>query len=322
MKPKITDVAKLAGVSPTTVSRVLNNRGYISDQTRTKVYDAMKEINYTPNELARSLYTKRSNIIGLIIPTTSNPYFGELAFYIENFCADLGFKVLICNSLNRVDKEKEYWEMLLRNQVDGVIVGTHNRGVIDSEEHHPPVIAIDQYISKHFPVVESDNYRGGELATYHLLQKGCEQIIHLNGPRELDTPANYRRKAYEHVMNEMGKEPITYEIKNVFSKENQVKVIQKLLSDIPDVDGVFASDDLIAATLMRETQKIDKKIEIVGYDGTETTRLLLPNLTTIRQPIKEIAETSVNALIEIIEHGELKSYPFETKLPVKLIEGK
>lgn len=322
MKPKISDVAKVAGVSATTVSRVLNDRGYISEQTRKKVYDAMKKINYTPNELARSLYTKRTNIIGLIIPTTSNPYFGELAFYIESFCADLGFKVLICNSLNRIDKEKEYWEMLLRNQVDGVIVGTHNRGVIDSEEHHPPVIAIDQYISKHFPVVESDNYKGGELATNYLLEKGCEQIVHLNGPRELDTPANYRRKAYESVMNKIGKEPITYEIKNVFSKEDQVKVIQKLLHDIPNIDGVFASDDLIAATLMREAQKMGKKIEIVGYDGTETTRQLLPNLTTIQQPIKKTAKTSVKALIEVIEHGELKSYSFETKLPVKLIEGK
>ncbi len=129
MKPKIEDVAKLAGVSPTTVSRVLNNRGYISEKTKTKVEAAMQELNYFPNDVARSLFNKRSHLIGLILPTTANPFFGELTFHIENYCAANGYKVLLCNSLNQVDKEERYLEMLLRNQVDGIIVGTHNRGL-------------------------------------------------------------------------------------------------------------------------------------------------------------------------------------------------
>ena len=90
MKPKIQDVARLAGVSPTTVSRVLNDRGYISDETREKVNKAMKELNYFPNDVARSLFNKRTNLIGVILPTVSNPFFGELTFYIENICNSLG----------------------------------------------------------------------------------------------------------------------------------------------------------------------------------------------------------------------------------------
>lgn len=127
MKPNIHDVAKIAGVSSTTVSRVLNNRGYISEKTKEKVYKAMEEINYFPNDLARSLFRKRTNLIGLIIPNSSNPFFGELAFHIESICTSMGYKLLLCNSLHRKDKEEKYLEMLIRNQVDGVIAVTYNR---------------------------------------------------------------------------------------------------------------------------------------------------------------------------------------------------
>jgi LacI family sucrose operon transcriptional repressor len=119
MKPKIQDVARLAGVSTTTVSRVLNNRGYISEETREKVNKAMKELNYFPNDVARSLFNKRTNLIGVILPTVSNPFFGELTFYIENICNSLGYKILLCNSLDNIDNEEKYLEMLMRNQVDG-----------------------------------------------------------------------------------------------------------------------------------------------------------------------------------------------------------
>ncbi|WP_130860592.1 LacI family DNA-binding transcriptional regulator [Gracilibacillus phocaeensis] len=320
MKPKIRDVAKVAGVSPATVSRVLNDRGYISEKTREKVYKAMKDINYFPNDLARSLFSKRTNLIGVIIPTINNPYFGELVFHIENICADLGYKVLLCNSLNRKDKEKKYWEMLMRNQVDGVIVATHNRGLMDNQEQYNlPIVAIDQYLSDKIPIVGSDNYGGGELATNYLIEKDCKKVVHLSGPLDLKTPANLRRKAYEDVMKKAEKTPITYEIKDVFNQKIQLDIIEKLLTEHPDVDGVFTSDDLMASTLLEAANKREKNILIVGYDGATTTRLLVPNLITIQQPVQLVAETSIKALVEIIEEGELKSLPFRTKLPVNLI---
>ncbi|GAB2572809.1 LacI family DNA-binding transcriptional regulator [Gracilibacillus alcaliphilus] len=320
MKPKIKDVAKVAGVSPATVSRVLNNRGYISEKTRENVYKAMKDINYFPNDLARSLFSKRTNLFGIIIPTINNPYFGELVFHMENICADLGYKVLLCNSLNRVDKEKKYWEMLVRNQVDGVIVATHNRGLVDNQEQYNlPIVAIDQYLSDKIPIVGSDNYGGGQLATNYLLEKGCRKIVHFNGPLDLETPANLRRKAYEDVITKAGRVPITYEIKDVFSQKIQLDVIERLFAEHPDVDGVFTSDDLMASTLLEAANRKGKDIIIVGYDGASTTRLLLPNLKTIQQPVQLVAETSIKALVEIVEKGKLESMPFETKLPVKLI---
>src|SRR5512136_1608038 len=123
--PTIKDVAQLAGVTVTTVSRVLNNKGYISDQTRKKVGDAMKELDYVPNEMARSLLKQRSSIIGLIVPAVSHPFFGELAMHVEYYAYEMGYKILLCNSHLDSAKERDYIDMLKRHKVDGIIMGSH-----------------------------------------------------------------------------------------------------------------------------------------------------------------------------------------------------
>ena len=325
MKPKIQDVAKLAKVSPTTVSRVLNNRGYISKETRKKVEKAMKELNYFPNDIARSLFNKRTNLIGLILPTTSNPFFGELTFNIENICNSFGYKVLICNSLNDIEKEKKYVEMLMRNQVDGIIVGTHNDGILDYNRENMPVIAIDRNLSESIPIISSDNYHGGKIATELLISKGCKNIINMDGPWELETPAKLRRKAYEEIMKKNNMTPITYEIHETFNIQSQHEISRKILNKHPEVDGVFASNDMFAASFIHEAKRfgkdIPKDVKVIGYDGTETCRAFLPELTTIQQPIKLIAKTAVEMLIKEIE-GEFNNSPTRVCLPINLIEGR
>ncbi|MCR6097740.1 LacI family DNA-binding transcriptional regulator [Salipaludibacillus agaradhaerens] len=319
MKPKISDVAKVAGVSPTTVSRVLNNRGYIGKETREKVHEAMEKINYYPNDIARSLYIKKTFLIGVIFPTTSNPFYGQLIFHLENYANSLGYKVLLCNSQGREDKEKSYLQMLQRNQVDGVIAGAHNRGIEEYDIPNLPVVGFDRYLSKNTPVVSSDNYEGGRLASQLLIDKGCKNIIHINGPIDLETPANLRREAYEKVMRDNQLTPITYET----TRDNE-EVIKRLFDDHPEVDGIFASDDLIAANVMREARKrnisIPNDLKLIGYDGTQTTRILLPELSTIEQPIKDIAEKCVDILIKQID-GEREDIQQHTILPVRLIDA-
>lgn len=324
MKPKIKDVAKLAGVSPTTVSRILNNRGYISAKTRESVYKVMEELNYHRNDLARSLFYNRTYIIGLIFPTTSNPFFGQLIFHIENICMSLGYKVMLCNSLNHIDKEKQYLDMLQRNQVDGIIVGTHNQGILDYENANIHIVAIDRYLSDKIPIVSSDNYEGGKMATKLLLNKGCKKIIHICGPNGLKTPANMRKKAYEDVLLAAARIPITYEISASFEKDTHIATVNKLFDENKDVDGIFASDDLIASAVINEARKRDINIpndlKLIGYDGTETIRTCMPQLTTIQQPIEEIAKVAVNILVKQID-GTYNDTNLQTILPVKLIEG-
>lgn len=319
MKPKIEDVAKAAGVSPTTVSRVLNNRGYIGEKTRKKVHEAMEKLNYYPNDIARSLFIKKTFLIGVIFPTTSNPFYGQLIFHIENIAASLGYKVLLCNSQGQEEKEKKYLKMLQRNQVDGIIAGAHNRGIEEYRIPTLPVVGVDRYLSENIPVVSSDNYDGGRQATQMLINKGCRNIIHINGPISLETPANLRRKAYEDVMRENGLISCTYEV-----SQNDEEIIEKLFDENTEVDGIFASDDLIASRVIREAKKrkinIPSDLKVIGYDGTETARLLLPELSTVQQPIKAIAEKTVEILIKHI-NSEEDHLPQETILPVTLIES-
>ncbi|MEK3889325.1 LacI family DNA-binding transcriptional regulator [Bacillus sp. FSL K6-3431] len=315
MKVKLEDVAKAAGVSPTTVSRVLNNRGYISDQTRAKVESAIEELNYYPNDVARSLFKKRTNFIGLILPTVSNPFFGELALYIENHCSELGYKIILCNSNGQIDKEKAYSTMLIRHQVDGIIVCSYNRGIDTYKHPKLPIVAIDHYLAPTIPVVGSDNYAGGKLAVQHLIDQGCKSIIHINGPIELETPAHFRRKAYEDLVEN----PINYALP---FDVDRIAFIRKILKDVPEIDGIFASDDMIAAACLQVARELNihvpDQLKVVGYDGTEATMTLLPQLTTIRQPIEDIAKTSVSKLTYMIDNSKY-SGPHETTLPVELL---
>lgn len=323
MNPKISDVAEKAGVSKTTVSRVLNNRGYISQETKDAVYGAMKELNYVPNDVARSLFNKKTNLIGLILPTVNNPFFSELAFYIESICAEKGYKVLLCNSSHSRENEERYLDMLLRNQVDGIIVCSYNRGFHHYNHGKMAVVAIDHYLAPSIPVVGSDNYNGGKLATELLLAKGCQHIVHINGPSELATPANLRRKAYEDVIRENGREPIVYENRQSFDQNGYSNLFDRIFAEHPEVDGVFASDDLIASTFIQYVKKkglrIPEDVRVVGYDGSETVQAFLPELTTIQQPIKEIAHECVRILSEQID-GEADHEAEEVYLPVRLLE--
>lgn len=324
MKPKLEDVAKHAGVSPATVSRVLNNRGYISNKTRKRVNDSMKAIHYFPNEMARSLSTQKSNIIGLIFPTVSNPFFSELIFNLEMVCEELGYKVFLCNSLNHAQKEKKYLDMLLRNQVDGIIVGSHNRGIFDQVLTRLPIVTIDQYISGSAPIVSSDNYLGGKLATEHLIKKGCKKIIHIGGPASLKTPTHLRTSAYKDVMDTYGFTPIIYEANQTFNSKVYNELIIQILLENPDIDGIFASDDILAANIYYKALslgiKVPDELKIVGYDGTETARNFLPKLTTIQQPIPEMAKRAVRLLDSRI-NNEDNFIEFNDPLDVILVEG-
>lgn len=318
MRIKLEDVAKVAGVSPTTVSRVINNRGYISDETREKVKQAMKDLNYYPNDIARSLFKQRTHFLGLILPKINNPFFSELAFHIENLCAEKGYKVILCNSLGNIEKEKEYVVMLMRHQVDGMIVCSYNRGIEEYKNPRLPIIAIDHYLSPTIPVVGSDNFTGGKMAVQHLIDQGCKSIIHINGPSELETPAQLRRKAYE----ELVANPITYELHRLFDASDTIATIKKIFKEHPETDGIFASDDMTASFCLKVARdlgiNVPEELKIVGYDGTEIVRDLLPQLTTIKQPVYEIAKTAVLQMIDLINNPE-KKIASETFLPVELL---
>jgi LacI family sucrose operon transcriptional repressor len=320
----IKDVAKVAGVTVTTVSRVLNNRGYISEATRQKVYSAMESLNYQPNEIARSLFRKKSNLIGLVIPDVSHPFFGELTNYIEYYAYNSGYKILLCNSYRDSVKEKEYIDMLKRNQVDGIIMGSHTLETSEYLNLNLPIVAMDRYLSEKIPYISSDNYNGGVLATKLLISKGCKKLAHISGPLELNTPANRRCQGFLDVVKEEHVDHIVIETKlNSFEIEEYKKVITKLFEEHSDLDGVFASSDMIAACIITVSEafrkNIPRDVKIVGYDDVYIASTIVPALTTVKQPIEEMAQLAVTVLLDQIEG---KEFCMESILPITLIQRK
>ena len=200
MVAKLTDVAKLAGVSPTTVSRVINKKGYLSEKTIQKVQEAMRELGYKPNNVARSLQGKSAKLVGLIFPNISHVFYAELIDKLEHQLFKHGYKTIICNSEHNSEKEREYIEMLEANQVDGIISGSHNLGIEDYNRVTAPIIAFDRNLSPEIPVVSSDNYAGGVLAAETLVKSGAKKIIMITGNDNSNSPTGLRHAGFASVL--------------------------------------------------------------------------------------------------------------------------
>jgi LacI family sucrose operon transcriptional repressor len=302
----IKDVARLSGVTVTTVSRVLNNRGYIGEQTRAKVMAAIATLNYHPNELARSLTRRRSMMIGLIIPTVAHPFFGELAAVVERVAYDRGYKVLLCNSRLDREKESDYLAMLSRNKVDGIIMGSQTLDVDAYSRKSQPVVSIDRCISPAIPYVSSDNYHGGKLATEHLISCGCRKLAHISGNLNLNMLANRRYDAFIAAAGNRAMDTVTVQTNiNGLDIEGYDAILHQLFTDHPDIDGLFCSSDVLAASAMRlcraRGKRVPEEIKIVGYDDVPLAAWLQPALTTIRQPIGAMAELAVDLLLGEID---------------------
>lgn len=318
----IKDVAREAGLTVGTVSRVLNNRGYISEATREKVYQIMKELNYQPNEVARSLSKSKTNTIGVIVPHIVHPYFAKLISNLEKAASDRGFKMLLCNSREERERELEYLEMLKSNRVAGLILCSATVKTESLESLEIPVITIERNVGTGTASVECDNYQGGVLAAKHLIACGCKHLINFGGVDKTEMPADSREVGFLEMCGQYG-------VVGVASKshENQYiameyhEHIEKIIKENPETDGIFASSDLIAAQVLQVCAKLGLKVpeqvKVVGFDDVNVAALTTPPITTIHQPVKEMAEMSVDLIVRS-NKGEM--IPTRTVLPVTLVK--
>lgn len=319
MVAKLTDVAQLAGVSPTTVSRVINKKGYLSEKTVKKVQDAMRELGYQPNNLARSLQGKSAKLVGLIFPNISNVFYAELISHLESQLFNRGYKTIICNSQHESEKEREYLEMLAANQVDGIISGSHNLGIKDYDRVSAPIIAFDRNLSPSIPVVSSDNQGGGVLAAKTLKKAACHKPIMITGNDDSNSPTGLRQVGFSSVLPDA----TVYHISSDYSpvrKEMEIKsIIQK-----EEPDGIFVSGDLTAMLVWNMLEElglsVPQDVKLIGYDGTYFVENHFPQLTTIKQPLEEIAKLLVDLLIQKIEGKELAQLHYS--LPISMLAGK
>lgn len=317
----IVDVARLAGVTPTTVSRVINNRGYISEKTKKRVHEAMDELGYQPNEIARSLTKQKSNTIGVIVPHISHPYFAKLISNLENEAAKKDYKIILCNSKEKAEKEKQYLDMCKSNRVAGIIICSGN---VESNKINTggiPVVLLEKNFEEGKLGIQCDNYQGGKLATEHLIECGCKKILHFSGVIDEEMPADNREKAFIDVCS---KNEIEYFIKkydiDTYNQMNYYDYIKAALNEIEGVDGIFASSDLIAAQVIQVCNeikiRIPEDIKLVGFDDVDISQLTTPRITTVHQPIKEMARLSIELIDAKYNNIEVNE---KTILPIKLI---
>lgn len=316
------DVAREAGLTVGTVSRVLNNRGYISKETREKVYAVMKELNYQPNEVARSLSKQKSNTIGLIVPHIVHPYFAKMISNIERAAAEKKYKILLCNSREEREREQEYLDMCKSNRVAGVILCSATVKAEALMDLEVPVITIERNLGKGTASVECDNYQGGLMAARHLIDRGCKNLLNLGGVEKTEMPADDREVGFLDMCSQKNVSGIVRKCpEDEYYNMEYHSYIEKTLKENPETDGIFASSDLIAAQVIQVLAKlgirIPEQMKLVGFDDVNIAALTTPRITTIRQPVKEMAETAIDL---IIKSGNGEMVPTRTVLPVRLVE--
>jgi len=178
----IKDVAKKAHVSVATVSRVINQKGYVNEETKKMVLQAIDELNYVPNELARSLFQKKSHIIAVVVPHLTSYFFSELLDVLEDETINVNYRLMVCNSKDDPNKESKYLKIFEQYNVDGLILISNTNRIDDYMKLNIPIIEIDHCLNKDIPSITSNNYLGGVLAARKLVDTGCKKILHFRGP--------------------------------------------------------------------------------------------------------------------------------------------
>ncbi len=315
----IREVAKLAGVSPSTVSRVMNNTANVDSEKRRRVLAAIEETGFQPNELARALFKKSSKIIGVIVPNIENPFFSELAKSIEDEAYQQGYRILLCNSNSDVDKEKMNVQMLTQMNADGLILVTHTNEmgpVID--ECKLPVVVVDRMLvgASGIAHLQSDHYKGGILATEHLLECGCKNIVCIRAPQYV-TSGKMRYQAYKDVCAKYGIKEQYVDCK--YSYTAGLAATEEILEKYPNVDGIIANNDMVAISAYKILQnrgyRVPEDVQIIGFDNIRFSRLVTPEISTIEQPIKEMGTLAVQIIsnhINGVEHE--KDYTLDVTL--------
>jgi LacI family sucrose operon transcriptional repressor len=312
------DVADKAGVSITTVSRVLNHQGSISQKTKDKIFRTIKELNYIPNEMARSLSNRNSHLIGLIVPYIKHPFFSTLTDAIGEACYQAGYKLILCASGSHPDREQEIFSMLRANNVAGVLICSRIDDVSIYSDTDLPLISIERTIDN-IPSVSCDNYKGGQLAAQELIRSGCKYLVLFgNHTAANDLPAYQRYQGFcDACMREKADYYEFYIGAEDLYGEKLHSNLECLFKKYPKADGIFATSDVLAAKVINNLEGIKKKqktLKIIGFDGIDISEYC--NISTIAQPIGHMGILAVDILIKTI-NGLL--VPERSILPVKLI---
>lgn len=315
----IKEVAEEAGVSKSTVSRYISQKGYVGQEAQEKVKQAIKKLNYVPNVLAQSLKSQRNQLVGLLLPDISNPFFPRLARGAEEFLKEKGYRVMLGSIGEEGAVEEDYLNVLLQTKAAGIII-TH-----DFTKTHPnldiPIVVVDRVDQETEYGVFSDNQAGGHLAAEQIVRAGTDKVLLVRGPSDNAQSINQR---FEAGLSYLKNQQVDVSISDSHSFD--FDVIQKeamvMLDKNPDCDSIIAPSDVHAIAYIHEIlargKKIPEDIQIIGYDDILVSRFIYPSLSTIHQSSYRLGEEAAALIYKIANH-----LPIEEKrvqLPVRYIE--
>lgn len=306
------DVSRKAGVSSATVSHVINGTRYVSEDVKNRVWEAIRELDYKPNYIARTLRVGQSNTIGLIVPNTRNPYFTEVAWEFEQVAYEQNYSVIICNTENNPEKELFYIRVLMQKQVDGIIFitcGDYKESTDALAQGNTPYVVLDREVdpfANRCAVVMTDEKRGAEMATEHLVELGHTRVACITGGRQQQVTSDKRLAGFWAVMDRHGI-PVddAMIVHGDFLMQSGYDQGMRLLKAIHPPTAIFAFNDLMALGVLRAAAEcgfsVPSDLSVVGFDDIEQVAYSIPALTTVSQSKSEIANKGFSQLMKIIK---------------------
>lgn len=296
------DVAKRAGVSVSSVSLVINGTGYVSQDMRDRVEQAMRELDYVPNELARHFYRGKTGIVGVIVPTIQHPFFATLTAHLQREFARRSLRTMLCSTADSASGEAQYVEMLRQRSLDALVVAAHTTHDADYwTSIGRPVVAFDRNLGARIAQVSSDHAYGGELIADLLIRTGAHNVAIVGGPRAQFTDLSGTNTTFPTVryvqtletrLTEAGIAHMYAESGEVFDLDGVRRTVREAFDALPDMDA-FVGADLAAAFAVQEATMrgiaVPGDLQIVAYDGTMAADCAGLPLTAVRQDFVWIA---------------------------------
>lgn len=303
--PTVKDVAECAGVSVGTVSRVLAGEAAVKPSLREKVNDAIAALGYRPNVTARALRTSRTDVIGLIVPDITNPFFAQMAASVERAALECKHTLMLASSHNDRAAEHSHVRAFLDRSVRGIIVAASSDSPALHLKSPVPIISLDRRFGT-FPLVSTNHSQAAALIADHIFHLGHRRIFYIAGPEDTEA-GRARREGFIRRMNELGKTGTNVEVEVAFGKfdyESGERIARERLSrpssDRPTAIAAASDQQAIGALRAARDLKIDvpRKLSVTGFDDILLANLVVPRLTTVRQPTDRLAKRAVELLFK------------------------
>ncbi|WP_408007000.1 LacI family DNA-binding transcriptional regulator [Pseudalkalibacillus sp. A8] len=307
----IADVANHAGLSRATVSRVINNRPYVSEEKKKLVRNAMDELGYYPNSSAQRLRNQKTNIIAVLVPRLTNPFFINIIEGIEKIATESGLQLLICQTKSDKQKELNYFTLLRTKQVDGIILTSLEN---DWEQFSPyvdygPIILCNEYYDNAtVPMIRLNQYEGSYIGARHLIDRGHRKIGYCGGGTS--GLSKDRKNGLKKALEEAG---LSLNPNRIFHKRHSIEDGRELMKEITAMEdrptAIFTNSDEVAAGIIKESKELGLKVPddlaVIGFDNQPIAELIEPRLTTIDQPSEEIGEKAMETMVAVLHQQKI-----------------